>query len=79
MNVLEFQAINQKPKKAYVFQEYPKWVNGKIVQSREEEESQSEDSDEREQLMVKGRELGLRIHPAISTEKLREKIKAAQE
>lgn len=78
--------FNQPDKPPYVFQEYPKWVtnaDGKavIVKDRDEEDEVTfvETNDpEREALLAEAKELGLTIHPATKTEKLREKVAAAK-
>ncbi|MEK7945727.1 hypothetical protein WKR98_13300 [Pigmentiphaga sp. YJ18] len=74
----------------YVFQEFPKWVtlaDGSqiLVENAEEEaivtEGKKEDDapdPERDVLLARAKELGLKVHPATGLDKLREKIAAAQ-
>lgn len=76
----------------YTYHEYPKWVRNQegvdVIVKNEDEEAQAtgvmskieRDSDEdRQMLLAQAKELGLRIHPSIKTENLREKVAAHKE
>lgn len=75
-------------KTEYVHQEYPKWVNahGKDVLVANEDEENAllgvmpkSEPDERETLLAQAKELGMKVHPATKTDKLREKVAAFKE
>lgn len=76
----------------YVYHEYPKWVKrhdgSSVLVKNEDEEANAvgimskierDSDDERQMLLSEAKELGLKVHPATKTDKLRDKIAAAKE
>jgi hypothetical protein len=73
--------INQGlPEKPYEYQEYPKWVGDKIVQTAEEEEALlrgADTQDERAALIQVATEKGVKFDKRWSDDKIRAAIEAA--
>lgn len=72
---------NQKPPEPpYEYQEYPKWVGDKIVQTAEEEEALlrgTDTSDERAALLQAAADKGIKVTKNWSDDKIRAAIEAA--
>jgi hypothetical protein len=68
-----------KPPVPYVHQEYPKWVNERIVHSAEEESALlgADTADERATLIQTAAERGVKIDKRWSDDKIRAALEAA--
>lgn len=73
--------INQgSPERPYEYQEYPKWVSNKLVQTAEEEEALlrgADTADERAALMQAAADKGVKVDKRWSDDKIRAAIEAA--
>ena len=70
----------QLPQKPYEYQEYPKWVGDKIVQTAEEEEELlrgADTADERAALLQAAADRGVKVDKRWSDDKIRAAIEAA--